>query len=240
MAAPLPSLYGISYKCKQKNNGSVLLLLNYKLKIIKIMIEKNNKQSDKVFLTVLADGKFHQQVEEGREGAIKREIKDKETSEVTDTKFELLHDSVKGIISEVTLVEGEYGKNLQITIDTEVISLGTKSSFGEDMLKKLPSIDLSKEVTLTPYSFLPKGEDTKKKGITVYQDGVKVGSYYYDAEKKESINGCPEPENGGKGFDSDDWSAHFNTVRKFMEKEIAKLPVFVEATKEEDKSLNKF
>lgn len=200
------------------------------------MIEKNSKQSDKTFLTILADGKFHQQVEEGTEGAVKREIKDKFTNEVTDTKFELLHDSVKGIITEVSIQEGEYGKNLQITIDTEIVSLGTKSSFGEDMLKKLPSIDLSKEVTLTPYSFLPKGEENKKKGVTVYQDGVKVGSYYYDAENKVSINGCPEPENDGKGFDSDDWANHFNIVRKFMIKEIEKLPVFVETTKEEVKN----
>ena len=204
------------------------------------MIEKNSKQSDKVFLTILADGKFHQQVEEGTEGAVKREIKDKTTNEVTDTKFELIHDSVKGIITEVTIIEGKYGKNLQITIDTEVISLGVKTNFGEDMLKKLPSLDLLKEVILTPYSFLPKGEENKKKGITVYQDGIKVSSYYYDIEKKESINGCPEPENGGKGFDSDDWTNHFNVVRKFMIKEIEKLPVFVEATKEETKDIEKF
>jgi hypothetical protein len=204
------------------------------------MIEKNSKQSDKTFLTILADGKFHQQVDEGTEGAVKREIKDKITNEVTDTKFELLHDSVKGIISEITVIEGEYGKNLQISIDKEVISLGVKTNFGEDMLKKLPSLDLSKEVTLTPYSFIPKGEEYKKRGITVYQDGVKVGSYYYDVDTKESTHGCPEPEKGGKGFDSDDWANHFNMVRKFMIKEIEKLPVFVETKKEETNSVEKF
>jgi len=214
------------------------------------MIEKNSKQSDKMFLTILAtDGKFHQKVEEGTEGAVKREIKDKTTNEVVDTKFELLHDSVKGIITEVTIIEGKYGKNLQITIDTEVISLGVKTNFGEDMLKKLPSIDLSKEVTLTPYSFIPKGETERKKGITVYQGGVKIGTAYFDIETKKTLKGCPEPvdndgvplpRKGEKGYDSTDWETYFNIVRKFMEKEIVKLPVFVEATKEETKDIEKF
>ena len=202
------------------------------------MIVENNKKGDKVFLTILADGKFHEQVEEGREGAVAREYEDE--NDEKKIKYELVHDSVKGIITSVSVVEGFKGlKNLNIEIDSEIISTGVKGQYGEDLLKKLPAIDLSKEVTLTPYSFIPKGEDTVKKGLTVYQDGVKVESFYWDKETKTEKNGVPTPVGDTKAFDSDDWTNHFNVVRKFMVKEIEKLPVFVE-TKEEAKEIKGF
>src|SRR4030065_2288303 len=114
------------------------------------MIVENNKKGDKVFLTILADGKFHEQVEEGREGAVAREYEDE--NDEKKIKYELVHDSVKGIITSVSVVEGFKGlKNLNIEIDSEIISTGVKGQYGEDLLKKLPAIDLSKEVTLTPY-----------------------------------------------------------------------------------------
>ena len=202
------------------------------------MIVENNKKSDKTFLTILADGKFHEQVEEGREGAVAREYEDE--NDEKKVKYELVHDSVKGIITSVSVVEGFKGlKNLNIEIDSEVISTGVKGQYGEDLLKKLPALDFSKEVTLTPYSFIPKGEDTVKKGLTIYQDGIKVESFYWDKETKTEKNGVPTVGDSS-AFDSDDWTNHFNVVRKFMIKEIEKLPVFVEATKEETKEVKGF
>lgn len=202
------------------------------------MIVENNKKGDKTFLTILADGKFHEQVEEGREGAVAREYEDE--NDEKKIKYELVHDSVKGIITAVSVVEGFKGlKNLNIEIDSEIISTGVKGQYGEDLLKKLPALDFSKEVTLTPYSFIPKGESTVKKGLTVYQDGIKVESFYWDKETKTEKNGVPTAGDSS-AFDSDDWTNHFNVVRKFMIKEIEKLPVFVEATKEEAKDIKGF
>lgn len=201
------------------------------------MIIENEKKSDKTFLTILADGKFHEQVSEGTQGAVAREYEDENGEK--KVKYELIHDSVKGIITKISVEEGFKGlKNLNIEIDSEIISTGVKGQFGEDLLKKLPSIDFTKEVTLTPYSFIPKGEDVVKKGVTVYQDGVKVESFYWDKETKTEKNGVPVAENT-EGFDSDDWTNHFNIVRKFMLKEIEKLPVFVETAKEEN-NVDKF
>lgn len=203
------------------------------------MIIENEKKSDKTFLTILADGKFHEQVSEGTQGAVAREYEDE--NDEKKIKYELVHDSVKGIITSVSVVEGFKGlKNLNIEIDSEIISTGVKGQFGEDLLKKLPSIDFTKEVTLTPYSFIPKGEDVVKKGVTVYQDGVKVESFYWDKETKTEKNGVPAPVGDTSAFDSDDWTNHFNVVRKFMLKEIEKLPVFVEVTKEEAKDIKGF
>jgi len=181
----------------------------------------------KTFLTILADGRFHKKVSEDTVGAVKRDIKDKVTGEVTDTVYETLHDSVVGQITQISIIEGKFGKNLQITIDDEVISTGVKGKFGEDLLKKLPAIDYTKNnVTLTPYAFIPKGKENKLAGVSVYQGAIKLDSYYYDKETKKTINGCPTPDNGGVGFDSDDWTAHFNTVRKYMIKQVEQLPIF--------------
>jgi hypothetical protein len=201
-----------------------------------MIIEKtNNGEEGKTFLSILADGKFHQEVTKETEGAIEREYED--ADDVKKTKWELIHDSVKGIITSVTIVEGYKGmKNLKIVIDTEVIVTGVKGSFGEDILKKLPALDFTKEVELTPYAFTPKGEDKTKKGVTVRQNGNKINNYYWDDVAKKEINGMPAVVGDKTTFDSDDWTNHFNIVRKFMVKEIEKLPVFVK-TEEVKKEL---
>ena len=206
-----------------------------------MQIENKGNNTDKTFLTILADGKFHQEVEVGTEGAITRTYEDKEG--VEQSKTELVHDSVKGIITAVEFHDGVFGKNLNITIDNDgIISMGTASNFGEDMMKKLPAIDFTKEVTITPYAFIPKGEENSKKGVTVYQGGVKVQSHYskefpVDSKKYVTINGMPEVEGDTKSFDSDDWKMHFMVVRKFLIKEIEKLSIFKKAeVKVEDKT----
>jgi len=192
-----------------------------------IINKENNGLEGKTFLTILADGKFHKKCDKDDAGAIARDIVDKVTHEVTDTVYETLHDSVVGAITGITIIDGKFGKNLQVTIDDEVISVGVKSSFGEDLLKKLPAVDFSKDnVTLTPFAFIPKGKENKLKGVSVYQGAIKLDNVYFDKDSKTTLKGCPTPENGGKGFDSDDWTAHFNNVRKFMVKELEKLSVF--------------
>lgn len=183
-------------------------------------MELKNRENNKKFLVVLADGKFHQQVADGTEGAVVRTYEDSDGIE--KSKTELVFDEVSGIITNISFEDGEFGKNLQIEIDNEgTISLGTSSSFGEDLMKKLPAVNLSKEVRLVPYSFDVDGKS--KKGVTVYQDDIKIDSYYYDKENKKSINGIPEVEGDSSKFDSDDWKMHFMKVRKFLVAEVEKL-----------------
>jgi hypothetical protein len=206
-------------------------------------LNKSN-QSDKKFITVLADGKFHQTVAEGTEGAVVRVFEDSEG--VEQSKTELVFDEVVGVITEIAFEEGKFGKSIQLTIDNEgIVSFSTQSSFGEDLMKKLPNIKLDESVRLVPYSFVPKGEESKKKGITVYQDGLKVGSYYWlvdenDKTKGKSVNGIPEVEGDSSKFDSDDWKMHFMKVRKFLIKEIEKLPKYVVREVKENKEVKEF
>lgn len=180
-------------------------------------MEVKTHEDSKKYLSVLADGKFHQTVPEGTEGAVVRTYKDKD--DVDQTKTELVYNEVSGKITKLAFEEGNFGENLQIEIDGDgVVSLGTASSFGEDIMKKLPAIDLSKPVKLVPYAFEDGGKS--RKGVTVYQDEKKVESHYYDKDAKKSINGIPEPEGDVSTFKSDDWKLHFMLVRKFLVKEV--------------------
>lgn len=183
-------------------------------------MELKSKSDDKKFLTVLSDGAFHQTVNEGTEGAVLRTYKDKE--DVEHKKYELVFSEAEGIITNIAFHDGEFGRSINIELDNEgIVSLGTSSNYGEDFMKKLPNIDLKQSVRLVPYSFEDGGKS--KKGITVYQNEVKLGNYYYDVEAKGATKGMPEPEGDTSKFRSDDWKMHFMVVRKFLMAEVEKV-----------------
>lgn len=171
-------------------------------------IEKKN------FISILSsDATFRKVVPEGTEGATVREY-ETSTGE-KGTKCELIFQRMRGMIGAVSFVDTDFGKLLQIEIDGDTLSLSTAQAFGEDFMKKLPNIDLKKEVVLSPYNFDDeKGKN--KKGLTVYQDENKIENYFYDTEKKEVSNGYPAIEGDTKSFDSDDWKIYFMKARKFL------------------------
>lgn len=176
------------------------------------------KFDDKKYVTVLgSDATFRLVVDKNTEGATLREYESSDG--VKGEKWELVFNQLFGKILNIEFHDGEYGKNLLITVSdgTEeyTLSLNTGTPFGEDMLKKLPSVDLTKEVSLTPYAF----EDDKgktKKGMTVKQDGVAIKNFFYDGTK--NINGYPEPKpkKGDKPYTTDDWKIYFTEARIFL------------------------
>lgn len=195
---------------------------------------KKSEHSDKKFITVLADGKFHQTVAEGTNGAVVRTYED--SKGVEQSKNELVFDEVTGTITSISFEDGEFGKSIQLKIDGEgIISMNTASSFGEDLMKKLPNVKLDEVVKLVPYSFIPKGETKSKKGVTIYQNNVKVDNFYWDKASEKTINGIPEVEGDASKFDNDDWKMHFMVVRKFLIKQVETLPKFVVNEKKEVK-----
>lgn len=184
-------------------------------------MELRSKGDGRKYITVLADGKFHQTVPEGTPGAVTRTYEDK--NDVEQTKVELVFDEASGFISKLSFKDGDYGKSLEVEIDGDgVVSLGADSSFGEDFMKKLPSVNLSEPVKLAPYSFTADNGKLRK-GMSIYQGDVKVENFYYDADNKKSVNGIPEVEGDTKGFDADDWKMHFLKVRKFLVAETLKI-----------------
>ena len=177
------------------------------------------------YYSVLSDGKFHTEAGEGAEGSVKREY---ETSDgKKGVKNEFIVESIQGKMISLNVHESHYGKMIQVTLGDEkekiIISLNSESSFGEDFMKKLPLIDVTKEVKLVPYSF----EDElgkKRKGVTIYQDDEKIPSNYGSkvGEKYVVTNGYPAIPEGSDKFDTDDWKMYFMTARKFLLVEISK------------------
>lgn len=181
-----------------------------------------NTMRECTFASVTSDGVIRVKVDEGTEGAKFRSGKLRDGSEFS--KWELVYNELFGMITNIEFYEGDYGKNLQISIkDTDdeeptVLCLAVKSNFGEDLMKKLPNVDLSKPVLVKPYSFTDDKGKTKK-GVTVIQDiDKKIPSFFSETGadgKMKLVNGLPAPEEG-KTYDTDDWNMYFTTVRKFL------------------------
>lgn len=192
-----------------------------------------HKRETTPFLQILGStGDFRQTVDKETPGAKLREY---ETSDgKKGSKYELSFDMVDGMISKVAFHDGDYGKNLLITMDFEddsdgvTIAVGCSTPFGEDFMKKLPNIDFSKRIDITPYSI--EDGDKVKKGVSLKQDGEKIKNFFYDGEK--DINGYPQAEEGAvEKYDKDDWKIHFTMCRKFLVKYAEEniIPKFPEA-----------
>lgn len=194
-------------------------------------LNNNPKEhEDTIYATILADGKIHVAVAEGTEGAIEREY---ETSAgKKGKKFEHLYTELIGKIQKVEFKEGDYGINLLVTIGEEgdekpvTLALGTTSNFGEDLMKKLPNIDLKKNVKLEPYSFL-NDKQKNTRGIVVTQPNKKgefekVYSFYHDNEKKTTLNGYPvQPKpKAGKPVSKVEWRKYFGAASDFLVEDI--------------------
>lgn len=198
------------------------------------------------FISVLSDGKFHEKTSEETEGAVLREYELRDGTK--GSKWELVYQKVENVlITKVEFEDGDYGKNILVTLsdgDNEVVwAQGTKTNFGEDLMKKLPAVDFAEKVTIQPYSFPSEKTGKPVRGVNIYQKNDKVLSHFWDGEKP--VNGLPEVDKeAAKNFDSDDWISHFTIVRKFLvsytEEHVR--PKFegraeVTSSKEEDESL---
>lgn len=191
---------------------------------------KNTKE-DVTYASILADGKFHVPANEGDEGAVLRTY---ETSDGKQgSKWEKVYTQLMGKITKLNFREGDYGNQFQVTIEDTgqkpvILSLSTASNYGEDLMKKIFSVNFEKKVKLVPYSFTDEKQKSRK-GITVWQfseaeqKAIRVNNYFYDIEKKKNINGYPEPKKGkitkanpeGK-LTTDQWKMYFMETRQFL------------------------
>lgn len=167
------------------------------------------------YLSILADGRLHETVPQTREGAVLREY---ETSDgKKGEKWELVYSAVKATITGISFQTGEYGEQVQLALtdgeDEITLSQGCATPFGEDILKKLPNVDLTKEVIIRPFAF--EGDDGKTiRGVEIKQGDKKLSNYFWDAESKKALHGYPESD--GNKDDKDDWKIHFLKARKFL------------------------
>lgn len=178
---------------------------------------REQSSKDEYYTILGSDGKFRLTVPEGTEKSVKRDYED--SAGVKGVKNELVFDKLSGKITNVAFHDGKFGKSLQVTLTDEVgdmiISLNTATNFGEDAMKKLPNIDLTKVVSFTPYAFTDdKGK--LRKGISIVQDGKKITNYFYDEAEKKNLHGFPTPKGDTKKYSKDKWKIYFLEAREFL------------------------
>ena len=173
---------------------------------------ETSTQSNKIFATVISDGSIRVKVDENTPGAVKREYEDRD--KIKHEKWEKVYQSLTGIITSIKFKDSDFGQFLDIEINDIILSLNTDGGFAQDLMKKLPKVDLSGDVKLAPYAFTTESGKNLK-GITVYQNNEKLTSFFWDGEN--SINGLPvvTKEEGAK-YKKDNWKIFFTTVKMFL------------------------
>jgi hypothetical protein len=188
------------------------------------MSGKEQSQPSGTWYTI-NEGKFKKKVSEETEGAIARKWETPDGK--SGIKYELHYNALFGKIEGIKIVDGDYGKQILVNLDKDedgedpIIALAVNSKYGVDFLKKLPAIDLSKEVRLMPFNF-DNDEGKEVTGLRVDhkdEDGkfkVKVNNFFSDGTK--SINGYPDPEpNAKETYSKEDWKNYFGyVVPKFL------------------------
>lgn len=177
-------------------------------------------QKEGRFISILADGKFHESVPEGTENA---EIRHWETKDgKSGDKHELVYSKIEAKIVNVAFHEGDFGENLQVTFADEgvevTLSVGVGSNFGEDLMKKLPAIDFAEKVKLIPYAFDDENGKTKR-GVTVYQNEAKVTDFFWDGDNQKKLHGFPPiDKKEDETWSKDEWKMYFLKARVFLVK----------------------
>lgn len=189
-----------------------------------------NEKFNGTYVSILSDGLLHVSANEGDEGAVKRTY---ETSDgLKGEKWEYQYTDLTGVITKVAFFEGKFGTSLNITVKDDedkeyILSTGAASKFGEDLMKKLPNINLKKPVKIAPYSFEDDKTKKKKQGVTVYQEEEKITNFYYDGKK--NVHGYPDfPKDIAKlmkekkTVPKSKWKLYFGTVNDFLIEDITK------------------
>ncbi len=170
------------------------------------LIESREKKN---YISISSDAILRKVVPAGTLGAKEREYETKEKDEngnfIKATKIEKHFESVSGKITNIQFVDTDYGTLLQVELtdtsdflanEPEILSMSTSQSYAQDFMKKLPNIDLSKEVILKPFCFTPEGGKRELKGLTVTQDGNKIEKSFVEKQGDKFVNimGYPTPD----------------------------------------------
>jgi hypothetical protein len=192
-----------------------------------------------IYMSIIA-GELKQKVTAETQGASKRvyKVTDKKTGVETEGhKWEIQHQDIFGVVSGVIFKTSDYGEQIVIKIYnaeddmTAVITCGSDSRYGTDFMKKLKSLKLDEEICFNVHDFeakdkdgnvvlTPKGKVKKITGCNITQDGKKVPTFYYDFEKRETINGLPLVDKVmQKTLGEDYWKIFFITEKAFLKGE---------------------
>ena len=179
-----------------------------------------------LFYTIVG-GTFRTQIPQDDPKAVRRDWQSAD-GKTSGTKYERVINALIGYITDIQFFDGEYGLQIVVSLDkdaerkTPKIALGTASREAESFMKRLPNVDLEKEVRLRPFSFNDQESGDEVRGMEVLQADengdftVKIKNYFRDEEKKENSNGFPNPEGETDSYSKDDWKMYFLQARKFL------------------------
>ena len=156
--------------------------------------------------------------------------KTKESGTAYERVFKALYGVIEDVsFRETSLPDGTVLRSINIDLGEDdngtsvMVSTPQDSRFASDFLKKLPNIDLTKEVRLMPYDFEPK-EGPRQVGLAVNHadpEGnftIKVMDFFTKMEEKNgektytNLHGFPEATDEDKS----DWPFYFKKVNKFL------------------------
>lgn len=166
--------------------------------------------------------------------AVRRAYTNPKTGE-SGVAYERAYKALYGFITDVsfresTLKDNTVLRNINIHLGedeagvSQIISIPQGSRYAVDFMKRLPSIDLNKEVRLMPYDFEKDGP--RQVGLSVYHKDDETGEFSIKVDnnfftKVEEVDGVKEYTNL-HGFpepteeDATDWPFYFKKVEKFL------------------------
>lgn len=143
-----------------------------------------NREGGK-YITIYG-GKFSVRVDKDTEGAVERVNKEGKTV------YEKYYNSFTGKLVGIKTQDSPYGKNWLFSFqdgkDVYNLQLSYSNSFASNFLKKLPNIDVTKEMKVQPS--IQEVDGKKKSSLFVSQDGVSIKHAF----TREVPNGMPEME----------------------------------------------
>ena len=169
------------------------------------MLESSSNQN-MIFVGTL-NGEFVVKTDNKDENAVSR------VNKVGSTVFERHYNKLEGLITDVEIYHGDYGKILNLTISDNdpktgdfvnyKLGLPFNSNYAMGFLRRAHNIDFDKKITL----FTGKYEDDKGKErtyMTVWQNGDKV-AYYWTKETPRDLPDMKQVKvNGVMTWDSTD------------------------------------
>lgn len=178
-------------------------------------------RSKKRYISIFSDGTFRENVDKHTEGAVERIHEKQDGSKVT--KWELIYNDLRAHITGIEFLESEYGEKINITFSNgtmELVLSGLVSSpFMEDIMKKLPNVNLERTLWVAPYAMELENGKTRK-GVSIKQGTEKITSFFYDG--KTNVNGYPDHDavalkklkkpSEVKEF----WKIYFMQARRFL------------------------
>lgn len=128
--------------------------------------------------------------------------------------------------------------NSPIAGKTDRLQMSSDSKWGNDFARKIVNADLTKPITIKPFSFVPDNSEKRIEGISIQQNGEKIEDKYREQDKKGNYKNT----NGVEQFDeladkakeitneklrSNAWKTYFTSVNVFV---VEKMMEFVNST----------